>query len=91
MENGENIYLVFNEGENSNIKYNNQNLVYNSKNNSKGLSAGGIVAIILPCIAILIAIGAVVFFLGKKDITSSLGNKATTSIIGLNSSTDIVN
>ena len=90
ITNGENIYLVFNEGEDSNLVYTPYNGVHISKRNTRGLSAGGIVAIILPCLAVLIAIGAVVFFLGKKNITSPLGNIGNNTI-GINSSTNALN
>ena len=90
IEGGENIYLVFNENEDSNLKFSPYNDVHISKKNSRGLSAGGIVAIILPCIAVLIAITAIIFFLGKKNPASPFGNIGNNTI-GLNSSSNVVN
>ena len=56
---------------------------------SGGLSAGGIIAIILPCIAALIAVVAVTFLLGKKTVTPPMQNLGNNTI-GINSSTNAV-
>ena len=66
------------------------------KKSSSGLSAGAIVAIILPCIAVLLAVLGLAFYLAK----SSAGVPATSTIpmenmgnntIGIGSSTHVVN
>jgi hypothetical protein len=97
--------LSFKDGDNSNLnyKYNpsnstSVNKAYIPKKSSGGLSAGGIVAIILPCIAALLAVLGLAFYLGK----SSSGAVAKSTIpmeninmgnntIGISSSTNVVN
>ena len=95
--------FLFKEGESSNstIDYDSNptlNKGYGAKKSSNGLSGGAIVAIILPCIAALLAVLGLAFFLGK----SSSGAATTAAIpmeninmanqtIGINSSTNVVN
>ena len=102
--NGENknYLLSFKDGEKSNLDYkydspnNTTNQVFYPKKSSGGLSGGTIVAIILPCIAALLAVLGLAFFLGK----SSTGAAAASTIpmenignntIGVTSSTSVVN
>ena len=95
--------FLFKEGESSNstIDYDfnpTVNKGYGAKKSSNGLSGGAIVAIILPCIAALLAVLGLAFFLSK----SSSGAVTTAAIpmeninmanqtIGINSSTNVVN
>ena len=107
------LLLIFKEGSNSTLDYDGSNSTeidpatpsnhslnkaYIPKKSSGGLSAGAIVAIILPCIAALLAVLGLAFFLGK----SSSGAVAKTTIpmeninmgnntIGISSSTNVVN
>ena len=102
--NGENknYLLSFKDGEKSKLDYkydspnNTTNQVFYPKKSSGGLSGGTIVAIILPCIAALLAVLGLAFFLGK----SSTGAAAASTIpmenignntIGVTSSTSVVN
>ena len=86
---GKNIYLFFNEGENSTLTYGPSGVNSNRRKKiSRGLSAGGIVAIIIPCILVLIAVAALAFFLGKKSPTASNENMADITL-GINSSSNI--
>ncbi len=102
--NGENknYLLSFKDGEKSNLDYkydspnNTTNQVFYPKKSSGGLSGGTIVAIILPCIAALLAVLGLAFFLGK----SSTGAAAASTIpmenignntIGVTSSANVVN
>ena len=105
INNGKNLYLIFNEGSESNIKYspnptktdddiignktiNSANI--NRKKSSGGLSTGGIIAIIIPCIIVLIAIVALAMFLGKRNPASQNANLSENTI-GINSSSIIGN
>jgi hypothetical protein len=102
------LLLLFKEGSNTTIDYTPSNSTipsnrsfnkaYIPKKSSGGLSAGGIVAIILPCIAALLAVLGLAFYLGK----SSSGAVAKSTIpmeninmgnntIGISSSTNVVN
>lgn len=107
------LLLIFKEGSNSTLDYDGSNSTiidpatpsnhslnkaYIPKKSSGGLSGGAIVAIILPCIAALLAVLGLAFFLGK----SSSGAVAKTTIpmeninmgnntIGISSSTNVVN
>ena len=74
------------------------NKAYIPKKSSGGLSAGAIVGIIIPCIAALLAVLGLAFYLGK----SSSGAVAKSTIpmeninmgnntIGISSSTNVVN
>ena len=57
---------------------------------SGGLSAGGIVAIILPCVAALIAVAALAFLLGRKTVTPPPMQNVGNNTIGISSSTNAV-
>ena len=86
-----NIYLIFDNTNSTDLKYTApSHQVYQGKKSSGGLSAGGIVAIILPCIAVLLAITAVAYLFGRKQTvvppTQNIGNNT----IGINSSTNVV-
>ena len=83
-----NIYLIF---EKTDLEFTApSHHIYQGKKSSGGLSAGGIVAIILPCIAVLLAITAVAYLFGRKQTvvppTQNIGNNT----IGINSSTNVV-
>ena len=87
---GKNLYLVFNGGEKSTLTYTPSGANSNrAKKSSGGLSAGGIVAIIIPCILVLIAVAALTFFLGKRNPTPPNENMANNTI-GINSSSNII-
>jgi hypothetical protein len=87
---GKNLYLVFNGGEKSTLTYSPSGVNSNrAKKSSGGLSAGGIVAIIIPCILVLIAVAALTFFLGKRSPTPPNENMANNTI-GINSSSNII-
>ena len=62
--------------------------IYNNKRSSSGLSSGAIVAIILPCIAALLIVTALVFLFRSKPSAplQNINNKT----IGLSSSSNIV-
>ena len=60
------------------------------KKSSGGLSAGGIVAIILPCIAVLLAITAIAYFIGNKPAVPAIDKNFGSNTIGVNSSTNVV-
>ena len=95
--------LFFNEDETSklNYKYNTKdpstiNKVYNSKKSSSGLSGGAIVAIILPCIAALLAVLGLAFYLGKSSSGAVAGppipmENLGNNTIGISSSSNVVN
>ena len=92
IKNRENIYLLFNAGENSNLSIfqNNNTNEPIIKKKSRLLSAGAIVGIILPCVVILIGITAAIFFFGKKNPTPPIG-KLDNNSIEFNSSSNVVN
>ena len=95
--------LFFNEDETSklNYKYNTKdpstfNKAYNSKKSSSGLSGGAIVAIILPCIAALLAVLGLAFYLGKSSSGAVAGppipmENLGNNTIGISSSSNVVN
>ncbi len=91
--------LYFKEGSNSTYEEDsNSNYEVNPSfkqglrnKNSGGLSAGGIVAIIIPCVAALIAALGLVFFLNKNSKGNSTPVNMGNNTIGINSSTNIVN
>ena len=94
-----NYLLSFKDSNSSNLDYDYNptlNKAYIPKKSSGGLSAGAIVGIIIPCIAVLLAVLGLAFFLSK----SSTGAVATSKIpmenmgnntIGIGSSTYVVN
>ena len=94
-----NYLLSFKDSNFSNLDYDYNptlNKAYIPKKSSGGLSAGAIVGIIIPCIAVLLAVLGLAFFLSK----SSTGAVATSTIpmenmgnntIGIGSSTYVVN
>ena len=59
------------------------------KKSSSGLSTGGIVAIVIPCIAVLLAVAGLAFILGNKTKPPVQNIENTT--IGINSSSEIKN
>ena len=63
------------------------NNIYRKK--KSGLSTGGIIAIIIPCVLVLLAVAAVAFLLGRKAPEPPIQNINNTA--GMNSSTNIVN
>ena len=87
-----NIYLIFNNTNSTDLEFTApSHHIYQSKKSSGGLSGGEIVGIILPCIAVLLAITAVAYLFRRKQTvvapTQNLGNNT----IGINSSTNVVN
>ena len=86
------IMLDFKDDDKVSFNYTqNTNGVHFPKKKSEGLSAGGIVAIVLPCVAALIAVAAVAFLLSKNTTVvpppmRNLGNNT----IGISSSTNAV-
>ena len=86
-----NIYLIFDNTNSTDREYTApSHHIYQSKKSSGGLSGGEIVGIILPCIAVLLAITAVAYLFGRKQTvvppTQNIGNNT----IGINSSTNVV-
>ena len=65
----------------------NTNNYYRKKNS--GLSTGGIIAIIIPCVLALLAVASIAFLLGRKAPEPSAQN--ITHAAGVNSSSNIVN
>lgn len=59
------------------------------KKSSSGISTGGIVAIVIPCIAVLLAVAGLAFILGNKTKPPVQNIENTT--IGINSSSEINN
>ena len=90
---GKNVYLSF---DNPNSTYYSPDYLnydihtnnYYRKKNS-GLSTGGIIAIIIPCVLALLAVASIALLLGRKAPEPSTQN--TTNVAGINSSTNIVN
>ncbi len=61
------IYIIdFKEGENSTILPEKEQY----KKNSGGLSTGGICAIVIPALIVLLGVGALVFFLSRRAVPS---------------------
>jgi hypothetical protein len=90
LNNNSHLILSFNNTNSGNVDFSsskNENRPYLRR--SGGLSAGGIIAIILPCIAALIAVVAVTFLLGKKTVPPPMQNLGNNTI-GINSSTNAV-
>ena len=90
IEGGKNIYLNFTNQENAELDYSATGYSWNkNKKSSGGLSAGGIVAIIIPCILVLLAAAGLAFFLGRKPPIPPNQNLGNT--IGVTSSSNVVN
>ena len=88
LEGGKNIYLNFTNEDSAELDYPIGYSWNKNKKTSSGLSAGGIVGIIIPCILVLAVTAGLVFFLGRKPPilpTQNIGNT-----IGVTSSSDIV-
>ena len=89
IKDDKNIYLKSEDGGNSTTLNYKPLSTYNYKK-SGGLSTGGIIAIIIPCILVLLGVAALTYFLGKKN--TLLPNESVASnTMGINSSTNIVN
>ena len=95
IEKGKNIYLKFPDTKGNSTA---DDLDFKGatnfgyRKNSGGLSTGGIIAIIIPCILVLLAVGAVAFFLGRKTPDPQVQAKTLeNNNAGYNSSTNIVN
>ena len=85
------ITLEFEDNDSSNVNYiPNKNEIHYPMRSSGGLSAGGIVAIILPCVAALFAVAAVAFLLGKKTTVVPPQQNIGNNTIGISSSTNVV-
>ena len=90
MKDGKNIYLNFINEDNAKLDYSPISYNWNkNKKSSGGLSAGGIVAIIIPCILVLLIAAGLAFFLGRKPSINSDPNIGNT--IGVASSSNVVN
>ena len=90
LNNNSHLILSFNDTKSGNVDFSsskNENHPYLKR--SGGLSTGGIIAIILPCIAALVAVAAVTFLLGKKTVPPPIQNLGNNTI-GINSSTNAV-
>ena len=68
----------------------NKNEVHYPIKSSGGLSTGGIIAIILPCVVALIAVAAVAFLLGRKTTVVPPVQNIGNNTIGISSSTNVV-
>lgn len=87
IDDDKNILLNFDEGEDSTLNYS-PNLMESKKKG--GLSTGGIIAIIIPCILILLGVAALTFFLQRRNPVPLVENIANISN-GVNSSSNIIN
>ena len=86
----EHIILSFNSTDGGKVDFTaNENENRPFLRRSGGLSTGGILAIIFPCIAALIAVAAITFLLGKKTVPPPMQNLGNNTI-GINSSTNAV-
>lgn len=100
-DNGQNksLLLIFKEDTNSTMKYDynpSVNKAQYSKKSSSGLSGGAIVAIILPCIAVLLAVLGLVFYLSKSSSGAVAGpavpmENLGNNTLGISSSSYVVN
>ena len=93
-EDGNYVYLSFNQDKNSTdssiLDYSQPSYSWDkNRKKSGGLSAGGIVAIIIPCILVLLIAAGLAFFLGRKPPTPPNQNLGNT--IGVTSSSNVVN
>ena len=61
------------------------------KKSTGGLSTGGIIAVLIPCILVLLGIGALVYFLGMRKPPQAMTNAINNNTIGVASSENIVN
>ena len=100
---GKNVYLSAKGGKNVYLSFDNPNSTENSsdylnydthttshyRKKSSGLSTGGIIAIIIPSVLVLLAAVALTFLLGRKAPQSLAQN--ITNATGINSSDKIVN
>ena len=87
IDDDKNILLNFDEGEDSTLNY--SPILMESKKKG-GLSTGGIVAIIIPCILVLLGVAALTFFLQRRNPVPLKENIANISN-GVNSSSNIIN
>ncbi len=87
IDNDKNIFLLFDK-EDYLYHTDEDNFFYPNKKKKSGLSGGAIVAIILPCIAVLLIIVFVAYLIGKKPSTQ---NEVEDNTMGINSSTDVIN
>lgn len=84
-----NVILSFKDS-NGNLNYTySRNSKYQHPKAKKGLSGGKIVAIILPCVAVIIAVTGLILFLGRKQTVSVVQNPINNTI-GLNSSSNVI-
>lgn len=84
------IFLQFDKDANSSINFTSPSFP-SIRRNSRGMSAGAIVGIILPCFAVLLGVTAVAYFFGKKRPDLPPSQNIANNTIGVNSSTNIVN
>lgn len=85
-----NIYLQFGESANNFVNFTSKSLP-SIRRKDKGMSAGAIVGIILPCVGVLLGVTAVAYFFGKKRPDLPPSQNIASNTIGVNSSTNIVN
>lgn len=93
IEEGKNYFLIFKNDNDAQLdfKRQKQNYNFNSKN-SGGLSTGGIVAIIIPSIVVLIAAIGVAIILNKRSYVSNAPMESPNNTIGISaSSSNVVN
>jgi len=65
---------------------NNSNFLrFNQRKSSQGLSAGGIVAIIVPIVAALIAVGILSMMCSRKNVVPNHALDTNNSVFGLSS------
>ena len=87
------LIVMFRDGNSfSSIKNFNQNKYFkNMSKKRKGLSNGGIIAIVIPSIIVLIGILGIIFTLRKNKIPSPLEQEVPNNTIGVSSSENVVN
>lgn len=61
------------------------------KKSTGGLSTGGIVAVLIPCLIVLLGIGALVYFLGMRKPSQAMTSAINNNTIGVASSENIMN
>ena len=93
--------LLFKQDGNTTMNYENNpslNQAYIPKNkSSSGLSTGGIIAIIIPCVVALLAVVGLAFFLAKSSSGAAAStiplehSNMTNNTIGVSSSSNVVN
>ena len=90
LDNNKNIMLSFDKSDNSVVNFiSEKNKFHNNLKSSGGLSAGAIVAIIIPCVAALIALAAIIFLVSRKPALPQQNQLSSNSMVLASSSNTI--